>query len=89
MPPAYTASGAIAVTLLEMSKDYEAAAVPLRNRLRELRLLLKETEDPEERWRIKRRIAELTPMLTQMNELAELTARYYEKGYYRNEKYTV
>lgn len=77
------------MTLLEMSKDYEAAAVPLRNRLRELRLLLKETDDPEQRWRIKRRIAELTPMLTQMNELAELTARYYEKGYYRNEKYTI
>ena len=77
------------MTLLEMSKDYEAAAVPLRNRLRQLRNQLKETDDPEERWHLKRRIAELTPMLTQMNELAELTARYYEKGYYRNEKYTV
>ena len=40
-------------------------------------------------WRIKRRIAELTPLLTQMNELAELTERYYERGYYRNEKYTL
>jgi len=79
----------IAMTLLEMSKDYEAAAVPLRNRLRQLRQMLRETDDPEEIWRIKRRIAELTPMLTQMNELAELTARYYEKGYYRNDKYTV
>ena len=77
------------MTLLEMSKDYEAAAVPLRDRLRQLRQLLRETDDPEERWRLKRRIADLTPMLTQMNELAELTARYYEKGYYRNEKYTV
>lgn len=45
--------------------------------------------DPEEIWRCKRRIAELTPMLTQMNELAELTAHYYDRGYYRNEKYTV
>jgi hypothetical protein len=24
-----------------------------------------------------------------MNELAELTAHYYDKGYYRNEKYTL
>ena len=56
---------------------------------RELRLLLAATEDPEEIWRCKRRIAELTPMLTQMNELAELTAHYYDRGYYRNEKYTV
>ena len=73
------------MTLAELSVCYEEAAVPLR----ELRLLLAATEDPEEIWRCKRRIAELTPMLTQMNELAELTAHYYDRGYYRNEKYTV
>ena len=77
------------MTLEELSKCYEAAAVPLRARLRELRILLAQAEDPEEIWHIKRRIAELTPMLTQMNELAELTARYYERGYHRNEKYTL
>ena len=77
------------MTLEELSLCYEAAAVPLRARLRELRYMLAEAEDPEEIWHIKRRIAELTPMLTQMNELAELTARYYERGYYRSEKYTV
>lgn len=77
------------MTLAELSKCYEAAAVPLRRRLGELRRLLAQTEDPEEIWHLKRRIAELTPMLTQMNELAELTARYYERGYYRNEKYTL
>lgn len=77
------------MTLEELSKCYEEAAVPLRRRLRELRYMLAEATDPEEIWHIKRRIAELTPMLTQMNELAELTARYYERGYYRNEKYTL
>ena len=77
------------MTLQELSKYYEEAAVPLRRRLRELRYLLAEATDPEEIWHIKRRIAELTPMLTQMNELAELTAHYYERGYYRNEKYTL
>ena len=77
------------MTLAELSKCYEEAAVPLRARLRELRNLLAAAEDPEEIWHIKRRIAELTPMLTQMNELAELTARYYERGYYRSEKYTI
>ena len=77
------------MTLQEISRCYEEAAVPLRARLKELRTLLAQAEDPEEIWHIKRRIAELTPMLTQMNELAELTARYYERGYYRNEKYTV
>ena len=75
--------------LEELSRCYEEAAVPLRNRLRELRQALAASDDPEEIWHIKRRIGELTPMLTQMNELAELTARYYERGYYRSEKYTL
>ena len=77
------------MTLSELSACYEAAAVPLRRRLKELRGMLVAAEDPEEIFHIKRRIAELTPMLTQMNELAELTAHYYERGYYRSEKYTL
>lgn len=77
------------MTLKELSKCYEAAAVPLRARLKELRTALSRTEDPEEIWHLKRRIAELTPMLTQMNELAELTEHYYDRGYYRSEKYTL
>ena len=77
------------MTLEELSHCYEEAAVPLRNRLRELRIMLSQTTDQEEIWHIKRRIAELTPMLTQMNELAELTAHYYDRGYYRSEKYTL
>ena len=77
------------MTLAELSRCYEEAAVPLRTRLRELRTALAIAEDPEEVWHLKRRIAELTPILTQMNELAELTAHYYDRGYYRSEKYTV
>lgn len=77
------------MTLLEISRCYEQAAVPLRARLRELRQAMARTTDPEELWHLKRRIAELTPILTQMNELAELTAHYYDRGYYRNEKYTL
>ena len=77
------------MTLQELSRCYEEAAVPLRRRLRELRQLLARMDDPEEIFHLKRRIAELTPMLTQMNELAELTAHYYDRGYYRSEKYTL
>ena len=77
------------MTLAEMSKDYEESARLLRQRLRLLRKMAAETDDPEELWHIQRRIAVLTPMLTQMNELAELTAHYYDRGYYRNEKYTL
>ena len=77
------------MTLQELSLCYQEAAVPLRRRLRELRCLLAQTSDPEEIFHLKRRIAELTPMLTQMRELADLTAHYYDRGYYRSEKYTL
>lgn len=77
------------MTLQEISQCYEAAAIPLRARLRELRHALEKADDPEDIWHLKRRIAELTPLLTQMNELCDLTAHYYERGYYRNEKYTL
>lgn len=77
------------MALKDLSKDYEAAAVLLRARLKLLRQMLAAATDPEDIFHIKRRIAELSPMLTEMNELAELTARYYERGYYRNAKYTL
>ena len=80
---------AIAVTLAQMSREYAESARLLRQRLRLLRQMLALAEDPEEIWHLKRRIAELTPMLTQMNELAELTAHYYDRGYWRNAKYTL
>lgn len=77
------------MTLAELSLSYEEAAALLRARLLILRRALAASRDPEEIWHLKRRIAELTPILTQMNELAELTAHYYDPGYWRNEKYTV
>lgn len=77
------------LTLQEMSEEYERSAALLRIRLRQLRQAIAESDDPEEIWHLKRRIGELTPMLTQMNELAELTAHYYERGYYRSAKYTL
>lgn len=77
------------MTMEQLSHGYRQAAQPLRVRLRELRQALAQAEDPDQIWHLKRRIAELTPMLTQMNELAELTGRYYERGYRRNEKYTL
>lgn len=76
-------------TLEQLSADYDRSAQLLRRRLSELRKALAAAEDSEEAWHLKRRIAELTPMLTQMNELAELTGHYYDRGYYRSEKYTL
>ena len=58
------AEGGRKMHLWELSESYEAAARPLRARLAELRKLLAQEKDPEEIWHLKRRIAELTPMLT-------------------------
>lgn len=76
-------------TLKELSSQYRAAAEPLRARLAELRAALKTTDDPGKVFQLKRRIAELTPILTEMNTLTEVTGRYYESGYYRDERYSV
>ena len=75
--------------LAELSLAYEESARLLRQRMKELRRSIQETEDPEEKWHLQRRLAELTPLLTQMNELTELTAHYYDRGFWRNEKYTL
>ncbi len=77
------------MTLLEISRDYKASAALLRKRQKELRQMMKTETDPQKLWDIRRRILDLTPMLTEMNELADLTAHYYDRGYWRNEKYTV
>ena len=77
------------MTLKELSMGYREAGAMLSARLHLLRQRKKTTADQEELWHIQREIAELTPILTQMNELAELTEHYYEKGYWRNEKYTL
>ena len=77
------------MTLEEISASYLAAAEPLRARLRQLRQAAAVETDPEKLWQLRRRMAVLTPILTQLNELAELTAHYYEGGYWRSEKDTL
>jgi len=77
------------MTLREMSEEYRRSSRLLSERLRVLRREQKASQDREERWRLQRRIARLTEMLTQVNELAEHTGRYYERGYKGLEKYRV
>ena len=77
------------MTLQEISREYRASGQLLSQRLRQLRQAARASGDAEERWRIRRRIARLTEMLTQTNELAELTERYYERGYQGNGKYRI
>ena len=77
------------MTLLELSAEYQASADLLRNRLRALRRQPRQAEDPAVCFALQRRISLLTELLRQTNELTELTKRYYERGYWRNEKYTL
>ena len=75
--------------LAELSEGYRRAALPLREQLRRLRQELRSTEDAQRRAVLRHDIALLSGILTQCYELAELTAHYYERGYWRNDKYTL
>ena len=77
------------MALKEMAVEYRQAAHLLRNRLKELRLALKLAKTSEDRWRLQRRISELTPMLTHTNKVAALLEHYYERGYYRDPEISV
>ena len=77
------------MTLAEMSGLYAESAAALRQRVAELRQSAREQEDEAERYVLRRRIAELTPLLQETRELAALTARYYDRSYHRHERYTI
>ncbi len=75
--------------LHELSQGYEEAAALLRPRLKALRQELKCACSPEKAADLRHEIAFFSGLLTQCRQLAELTKRYYERSYYRNEKYTL
>ena len=77
------------MTMQEMSAQYREAAAQLSALLRTLRAELRACRDPDECARLRHRIYVIVKVLTQTRELAEFTERYYERGYWRNEKYTV
>lgn len=77
------------MTLLELSEEYQAMAELLRKRARLVRQLLKEAEDPEERWQLQRRLNSLLEIQRQVNQISDLTAHYYERGYWRNARYVL
>ena len=77
------------MTLYEMSFAYEESCKLLRARMQELRKEEKRTKDSRELRRIHQRLSELEPMLRETRELAALTRSYYERGYHKNEKYSL
>ena len=57
------------MTLSQLSVQYDASAALVAGRLAQLRLALRTTGDQEEARRLRRRIAELRPMLEQCREI--------------------
>ena len=75
--------------LQELSEVYLYSALLLRQRLSQLRRELRRCGRAEDRAALRHRIAALAAMQEQCYELAELTAHYYEGGFYRNKRYTL
>lgn len=77
------------MTLYQMSFVYREDMLRFRMRITALRERSRLTDSPEEAAELQRRIAELQVLLRQSRELSELTRRYYERGYHRDDRYTV
>lgn len=77
------------MTLLEMSAHYADSAALIRTRIKELREAEKQEVDPQEARALHYRAELLRPLLREMRELSQLTARYYDRSYHKNERYTL
>ena len=77
------------MTLLELSMQYRQEAAAISQRLRDLRGQCRQTSEPHEAAQLRQRIQNLQPLLHQAKQLAELTEHYYDRGYKRNEFYTL
>ncbi len=77
------------MTLAQIGAEYEASAELLRQRLTQLRREERKNRNAQERWALRQRIETLEGMLTQCNDLARLCTHYYERGFYRDARYTL
>ena len=77
------------MTLQQLSQQYREEAQALHGRIVFLRQEQDRCDDRESAELLRRRIRELEPLHRQTRQLAELTARYYDRGYHKNEYYTL
>lgn len=77
------------MTLYQMSFVYREDALRFRMRITVLREQAKAAPTREEQRATQAAHFGLQQLQRQSRELAELTRHYYERGYYRNEKYTL
>lgn len=78
-----------AMTLQEMSAAYRAQAQRLRERIRALEAAGRQAESGTEREQLNGRALALTPIWRETRDLAVLLEHYYERGYRRNDRYTL
>lgn len=78
-----------AMTIEEMAVEYRAQAQRLRERLRELDQGARSAGSKSERDRLYLRRRTLEPIWRETRDLAVLLEHYYERGYRRNERYTL
>ena len=67
------------MTLIEISTLYNASAMAIRTRIRQLEEQSRRQTDPEALRALRFRIETLTPLLREMREMTFLTAHYYDR----------
>lgn len=77
------------MTLLEMSVEYRTQARVLRRRITDLELQWARETDTTQRLVLEDRIRILETMWREARDLAVVTERYYDRGYWRNVKYAI
>ena len=77
------------MTLQQLSNQYQEGAQLLQQRIVSLRLEQARCGDRESAELLQQRIRQLEPLQRESRQLAELTARYYDRGYRKNAHYTL
>ena len=77
------------MTLQQLSYQYQEQARVLHQRIVDLRQAQAQCESREREEHLRQRIRDLEPLHRESRQLAELTARYYDRGYHKNAYYTL
>ena len=77
------------MTLLEMSALYADSAAVIRLRIKELRSAAQAETDAAAAQALRRRVAELEPILREARDLAAVTAHYYDRTGGRHGRFTL
>ena len=77
------------MTLMAMASSYRRGGELIRLRIAALQDALRQTDDPEEKWRYEQRIRELSALYRESREIALVLERYYDRRYRGNERYTL